>query len=72
MRAGPTFASRTYAELAALTADLPAGLTGAKPPRGTAKGTCPAAGGQGSKDSHLVHKCDPPVSSVDGRFAQRY
>jgi hypothetical protein len=37
MRAGRTFASRTYAELAALTADLPAGLTGAKPPRGTAR-----------------------------------
>jgi hypothetical protein len=35
VRAGRTFASRTYAELAALTADLPAGLTGAKPPGGT-------------------------------------
>ena len=38
MRAGRTFASRTYAELAALTADLPAGLTGGRPPRGTALG----------------------------------
>ena len=37
MRAGRTFASRTYAELAALTADLPAGLTGAKPARRTAR-----------------------------------
>jgi hypothetical protein len=37
MRAGQTFASRTYAELAAVTADLPAGLTGAKSPRGTAR-----------------------------------
>jgi len=37
MRAGRTFVSRTYAELAALTADLPAGLTGVKPPRGTAR-----------------------------------
>ncbi len=36
MRAGRTFASRTYAELAALTADLPAGLTGAQSPRETA------------------------------------
>ena len=36
MRAGRTFASRTYAELAALTADLPAGLAGAQPPCGTA------------------------------------
>jgi hypothetical protein len=37
MRAGRTFVSRTYAELAALTADLPTGLTGVKPPRGTAR-----------------------------------
>jgi Flp pilus assembly protein TadB len=33
MRVGETFASRTYAELAALTADLPTGLIGAQPPR---------------------------------------
>ena len=32
LRVGRTFASRTYAELAALTADIPAGLTTAKPP----------------------------------------
>jgi Domain of unknown function (DUF1707) len=32
LRVGQTFASRTYAELAALTADLPAGLTAAQPP----------------------------------------
>src|SRR6185437_9043665 len=31
-RAGQTFASRTYGELAALTADLPAGLATAPPP----------------------------------------
>ena len=31
-RVGQAFASRTYAELAAVTADLPAGLTTAKPP----------------------------------------
>ena len=31
-RAGQTFASRTHGELAALTADLPAGLTAATPP----------------------------------------
>ena len=31
LRVSQTFASRTYAELAALTADLPAGLTAAKP-----------------------------------------
>jgi len=33
LRVGQALASRTYAELAALTADLPAGLTAAKPPR---------------------------------------
>jgi Domain of unknown function (DUF1707) len=32
-RAGQAFASRTYAELAALTADIPVGLTAAPPPR---------------------------------------
>jgi hypothetical protein len=32
-RAGQTFAARTYAELAAITADLPAGLITAPPPR---------------------------------------
>jgi Domain of unknown function (DUF1707) len=33
LRVGQTFASRTYAEIAALTADLPAGLIRANPPR---------------------------------------
>jgi hypothetical protein len=33
MRVGQTLASRTYAELAALTADIPAGLIGAQPLR---------------------------------------
>ena len=32
LRVGQTFAARTYAELAAVTADLPAGLTTARPP----------------------------------------
>jgi Domain of unknown function (DUF1707) len=32
LRVGRAFASRTYAELAALTADLPAGLAAARPP----------------------------------------
>src|ERR1700751_333024 len=32
-RVGRTFASQTYADLAALTADLPAGLTAARPPQ---------------------------------------
>jgi hypothetical protein len=33
LRVGQTFAARTYAELAALTADLPGGITAAKPRR---------------------------------------
>jgi hypothetical protein len=43
MRVGQTFASRTYAELAALTADIPARLSGARPLRGPARtqGTSP-------------------------------
>jgi len=33
LRVGQTFAARTYAQLAAITADLPAGLTIAEPPQ---------------------------------------
>ena len=33
LRVGQTFAARTYAQLAVITADLPAGLTIAKPPQ---------------------------------------
>src|SRR5215831_9156742 len=33
LRVGQALASRTYADLTALTADLPAGLTAAKPPQ---------------------------------------
>jgi hypothetical protein len=33
LRVGQALAARTYAELAALTADIPAGLTGSRPPR---------------------------------------
>ena len=41
MRVGQTFASRTYAELAALIADIPAGLTGAQPLRKPAPAQTP-------------------------------
>jgi uncharacterized membrane protein len=41
MRVGQTFASRTYAELAALTADIPAGLVGAPPLRKPARAQAP-------------------------------
>jgi uncharacterized membrane protein len=41
MRVGQTFASRTYAELAALTADIPAGLIGAQPLRKPAPAEAP-------------------------------
>jgi Domain of unknown function (DUF1707) len=42
MRVGQTFASRTYAELAALTADIPAGLIGAQPLRKPARAQAPS------------------------------
>jgi hypothetical protein len=41
MRVGQTFASRAYAELAALTADIPAGLIGAQPLRKPARAQAP-------------------------------
>ena len=41
MRVGQTFASRTCAELAALTADIPAGLVGAHPLRKPARAEAP-------------------------------
>jgi Domain of unknown function (DUF1707) len=37
LRVGQTLASRTYAELAAVTADIPAGLIGYQPPRTVAR-----------------------------------
>ncbi len=37
MRVSQTLASRTYAELAAITADMPAGLIGTQPPRKPAR-----------------------------------
>jgi hypothetical protein len=41
VRVGQTFASRTYAELGALTADIPAGLLGAQPLRKPARPQTP-------------------------------
>lgn len=41
MRVGQTFASRTYAELAALTADIPTGPIGAQPLRKPARAQSP-------------------------------
>ena len=41
MRVSRTFASRTYAELAVLTADIPAGLMGAQPLRKPARAQAP-------------------------------
>lgn len=41
VRVGQTFASRTYADLAALTADIPAGLIGAEPLRKPARPQAP-------------------------------
>jgi Domain of unknown function (DUF1707) len=63
MRAGRTFASRTYAELAALTADLPAGLTGAQPPCGSARARARPPMGKAAK---VVISCASaiPLSAV--------
>ena len=41
IRVGQTFASRTYAELAALTADIPAGLIATQPLRKAARAQAP-------------------------------
>src|SRR6516162_9524519 len=41
LRVGQALASRTYADLAALTADLPAGLAAAEPPYQPARGRAP-------------------------------
>lgn len=51
VRVGQTFASRTYAELAALTADIPAGLIGAKPLR------MPARAQASHPQNKLVNSC---------------
>jgi hypothetical protein len=49
LRVGQTFAARTYADLAALTADLPAGLTAAQPPQpARAHGERPVLGWPGA------------------------
>lgn len=51
MRLGQTFASRTYAELAALTADIPVGLIGAQPLRKPARAQAP------HPENKLVNSC---------------
>ncbi len=49
-RVGQTLASRSYAELDAVTADLPAGLPAARPPAAPA----PAAAGVNSRKSRSI------------------
>lgn len=55
-RVGQTFGSRTYADLARVTADLPAGLAAARPPSGPARRTrgAPAGARLGSRDGVVV------------------
>lgn len=55
-RVGQTFGSRTYADLARVTADLPAGLAAAQPPSGPARrtGGAPAGARLGSRDGVVV------------------
>jgi Domain of unknown function (DUF1707) len=49
-RAGRAFVSRTYAELAALTADIPAGPAAARPPRQPARAQNRAPGSHTGRD----------------------
>jgi Domain of unknown function (DUF1707) len=58
MRVGQTFASRTYAELAALTADIPAGLIGAHPLRKPARAEAP------HPENKVVNSCACAVLAV--------
>ena len=51
MRLGQTLASRTYAELAALIADIPAGLAGVQPPRKPARARPP------HPENRVVNSC---------------
>jgi hypothetical protein len=51
-RVSQTFASQTYAELAALTADIPSGRS-----RTAAPGTGPVAGELGSHGTHMRGHC---------------
>ena len=51
MRVGQTFASRTHAELAALIADIPAGLIRAQPPRQPAQAQNP------HPENRVVNSC---------------
>jgi hypothetical protein len=55
-RAGQTFASRTYADLARVTADLPAGLAAARPPSRPARTRhrTPADAKLGTRDRTVV------------------
>lgn len=58
MRVGQTFGSRTYAELAVLTADLPAGLVGAPPLRKPAQAQPPHPGNRAPHpENKIVNSC---------------
>ena len=58
VRVGQTLASRTYAELAALTADIPAGLIGAQSPRKPARARAPHPEKQGGQFMRMCDACD--------------
>ncbi len=70
LRVGQTFASRTYAELAAVTADLPAEPTAAQPPeparaQGEAASSAARPGDHGG-DRALMQACGRSRSSALG------
>ena len=53
-RVGQTFASRTHAELALVTADLPAGLVAAQRPPSPAPGNAPARANVGTGNRAII------------------
>ncbi len=63
MRVGQTFASRTYAELAALTADIPAGLIAAQSLRKPARAQAP------HPENKVVNSCACAALAVIGLTA---
>jgi Domain of unknown function (DUF1707) len=64
MRLGQTFAARTYADLAAVTADIPAELAGAGPAGAGPAGAGPAGAGPGGAGRAAVQPLREPVRAL--------
>ena len=75
LRVGQTLAARAYADLAALTADLPAGLAAAKPPqpaepRASCQSCGPAGGSRWPPRRMRARGCTRP-SPLTGAITRR-